>query len=146
MSCCLVRPKTQTISYFSSYFSTHSYYPNLLILTSLALRNLLIIYIRFITPAFSHSATDDFADHSANYSERHSEKHCEKHFKTDLESQPKMPTAAPTPVLDLALLPILIQHYPEHRLLYCRLCTTVVFLKGLSRQLRDIHKVCAATR
>jgi hypothetical protein len=57
-----------------------------------------------------------------------------------------MPTTAPALVLDPALFPGLIQHYPEHRLLYCWSCTTVVFLKGLSRHLQDVHKVSVATR
>jgi hypothetical protein len=46
-------------------------------------------------------------------------------LKAPLESTlEKMPAIAPT--LDPALFPGSIQHYAEHRLLYCRPCSTVV--------------------
>ena len=57
-----------------------------------------------------------------------------------------MATAAPTQELDPALFPGPIQHQPEHRLLYCRSCTAVVFLKGLPRHLQHFHRVFAAAR
>jgi hypothetical protein len=57
-----------------------------------------------------------------------------------------MPTTAPALVLDPAIFPGLIQHHPNHRLLYCQYCTTVVFLKGLSRHLRGVHSVPTAMR
>ena len=56
-----------------------------------------------------------------------------------------MATAAP-PTLDPALFPGLIQHYPKHRLLYCRPCTTVIFLKALWRHLQSCHQLPLAQR
>jgi hypothetical protein len=59
-----------------------------------------------------------------------------------------MPTTAPTipTTLNPALFPGLIQYYPDHRLLYCRSCTTAVFSKALRRHLQDRHCLPLAQR
>ena len=56
-----------------------------------------------------------------------------------------MPATAPT-TLDLALFPGLIQHHPEHRLLYCKPCTAVVFPQSLRRHLQGCHRLLRASR
>jgi len=48
-----------------------------------------------------------------------------------------MPAAAPT--LDPALFSGVIQHYPEHRLLYCRTCSSVVLRQSLQQHLYCCH-------
>jgi len=59
-----------------------------------------------------------------------------------------MATAAapPPPTLDPALFPGLIQHHPEHCLLYCRPCTAVVFRGALWRHLQTSHRLPVAQR
>ena len=56
-----------------------------------------------------------------------------------------MPATAPT-TLDPALFPGLIQHHPEHRLLYCKPCTAVVFPQSLRRHLQGCHRLLRAQR
>jgi hypothetical protein len=55
-----------------------------------------------------------------------------------------MPTIAPT--LDPALFPGIIQHYPEHSLLYCQPCSAVVLLPALQLHLRRYHRLPLAQR
>jgi Orsellinic acid/F9775 biosynthesis cluster protein D len=50
-----------------------------------------------------------------------------------------MPTAAPT--LDPVLFPGIIQHCPEHSLLYCKPCSAVVLLPALQLHLRRCHRL-----
>ena len=52
-----------------------------------------------------------------------------------------MATAAPTPKLNPALFPGLIQHHPKHRLLCCRPCFAAVLPKALCRHLQTFHQV-----
>jgi hypothetical protein len=52
----------------------------------------------------------------------------------------------PTPTLDPALLYNLIQHHPEHCLLYCQPCAAVLFPKGLHRHLQKLHKQVPAAQ
>jgi hypothetical protein len=51
-----------------------------------------------------------------------------------------MSPTTPLPTLDPTLFPGLIQHYPEHRLLYCQPCTAVVFPTALFRHLQRLHQ------
>jgi hypothetical protein len=76
---------------------------------------------------------------------KHPRKHPESSPESTLKSTPKatlrMATAAPTQELDPALFPGIIQHRPEHRLLYCRPCSAAMFPKGLHRHLQAYHRV-----
>ena len=53
---------------------------------------------------------------------------------------------APLPALDLAIFPGLIQHLPDHRVLYCKPCTTIVLPKSLDCHLRRYHRCPIAQR
>ena len=63
-----------------------------------------------------------------------------------LESIPPKIMATAAPKLDPALFPGIIQHYPEHRLLYCQPCSTVVLLRSLPQHLHSCHYLLKAQR
>jgi Orsellinic acid/F9775 biosynthesis cluster protein D len=65
-------------------------------------------------------------------------------LKSALKSTSKMATVAPT--LGPALFPGIIQHHPEHRLLYCRPCSTVVLARALKQHLCSCHRLPLSQR
>jgi hypothetical protein len=75
---------------------------------------------------------------SRKHPEKHSEKHPDEHSGKHPGKRPeKMPPATPTP--DPTPFVGLIQHHPDHRLLYCGPCWAVVFIVGLLRHLQTYH-------
>jgi hypothetical protein len=44
-------------------------------------------------------------------------------------------------MLDPAVFPSLIQHYPDYRVLYCKLCNAVVLPNALPRHLQHYHHI-----
>jgi hypothetical protein len=56
-----------------------------------------------------------------------------------------IPTIIP-PDLGIAIFPLVIEHIPEFRVLYCHLCKQVCFPSSLHTHLFEIHKVKAAIR
>jgi hypothetical protein len=56
------------------------------------------------------------------------------------------PTTLSVPDLNLALFPGVIQSHPQHRLLYCRPCATVVLPRTLPEHLRRFHRGFAASQ